>query len=129
MVWYNEKRAIERKQSLEAIDVARAAVDAASDKQANNILLLDIRGVSGFADYFVICSGNSDRQLEAIYEEVEHHLKQSGVMPHHVEGTAGSEWLLMDYGDVIVHIFSAAERDYYKLEQLWSKAVTVVRIQ
>lgn len=114
---------------LESLDVARRAVEAASDKQASDIVLLDARKACSFTDYFVICSGESDRQTRTIYEEVEQVLKKAGVMPYHREGTADSGWLLLDYGDVIVHIFNPAEREYYQLDRLWSEAVPVVRIQ
>jgi len=92
---------------VEALEVAQITVAAASDKQASDIVLLDARGVCSFADYFVICSGESPRQLQSIYDEVEHVLKREGVSPHHFEGTMDSGWMLLDYGDVIVHIFAA----------------------
>ena len=114
---------------LEAIEVARKAVEGASDKQAADIVLLDARGVCSFADYFVICSGESDRQIKTIYEEVEHILKKEGVLPHHAEGTVDSGWLLIDFGDVIVHIFALFEREYYQLDKLWNQAIPIVRIQ
>ena len=114
---------------LEAIEVARKAVEAASDKQAMDIVLLDTRGVCSFADYFVICSGDSERQLKTIYEEIEHILKRGGILPHHHEGTVDSGWLLLDFGEVIVHIFASFEREYYQLDKLWSRANTVVRVQ
>ena len=104
-------------------------VEAASDKQAMDIVLLDTRGVCSFADYFVVCSGDSVRQIQAIYDEVGHILKREGILPHHHEGTIDSGWLLLDYGDVIVHIFAPFEREYYQLDKLWSQAVPVVRIQ
>ena len=104
-------------------------VDAASDKQASNIVLLDVRELAGFTDYFVICSGDSERQLRTIQEEVWGCLKRDGVTPHHQEGTVDSGWLLLDYGDVIVHIFSAAEREHYRLDDLWQEAPTVLRVQ
>ncbi len=104
-------------------------VEAASDKQAADIVLLDSRGICSFADYFVMCSGESSRQINAIYEEVVHSLKKEGVLPHHRDGTVDSGWLLLDYGDVVVNIFAPAERDYYQLDQLWSQAEPVVRIQ
>jgi len=104
-------------------------VEAASDKQASNIVLLDTSAVSDFADYFVICSGDTTRQIEAIRDEVEHVLKREGILPHHYEGTLDSGWLLLDYGDVIVHIFATPEREYYQLDKLWSQASTLVRIQ
>jgi len=92
-------------------------------------VLLDTREVCSFADYFVICSGDSDRQLKTIYEEIEHILKREGVLPHHREGTVDSGWLLLDFGDVIVHILDSVEREYYQLDKLWSRASTVVRVQ
>ena len=104
-------------------------VEAASDKQATDILLLDIHKVCSFADYFVICTGDSDRQIRAIYDEVEHALKRAGILPHHCEGTLDSGWLLLDFRDVIVHIFAPSEREYYQLDKLWSKAIPVLRIQ
>ncbi len=109
--------------------MARKAVEAASDKQAGDIALLDTQKVCSFADYFVICNGDSTRQIRAIYEEVEHALKKAGVSPTHHEGTVDSGWLLIDYGDVIVHIFATLEREYYQLDKLWNQANLVLRIQ
>ncbi len=109
--------------------MAHKAVEAASDKQAIDIVLLDTKGVCSFADYFVICSGDSERQIKTIYEEIGHILKGAGILPHHREGTIGSGWLLIDFGDVIVHIFTPFEREHYQLERLWGQASTVVRIQ
>ncbi len=114
---------------LEPIEIARLAVEAASDKQANDIILLDTRNICGFTDYFVIGSGESDRQLLAVYDEIESRLKKSGVKPLHSEGSAGSGWMLLDYGSVIIHIFSPKEREYYQLEKLWEAANLVVRVQ
>jgi len=116
-------------QLLEALEVARKAVEAASAKQAIDIVLLDTKGVCSFADYFVICSGESERQIKTIYEEIGHILKAAGILPHHHEGTIDSGWLLIDFGDVIVHIFTPFEREYYQLDGLWHQASTVVRIQ
>ena len=104
-------------------------MEAVSDKQASNIVLLDTRSVSSFADYFVICSGDAARQIEAIRGEIEHVLKREGILPHHHEGTVDCGWLLLDYGDVIVHIFAPVEREYYQLDRLWDEASTLVRIQ
>ncbi len=114
---------------MEALEVARRAVEAASDKQAINIALLDIRGICSFADYFVICTGEAERQIKAICDEIEQVLKKEGILPLHREGTLDSGWLLLDFGDVVVHIFAPLERGYYQLDELWSKAVPVVRIQ
>ena len=114
---------------LEAIEVARLAVEIASDKQAGDIVLLDARGVCSYADYFVLCTAETERQTRAVYEEVSQKLKNQGIVPHHYEGTLDSGWLLLDYGDVIMHIFSPAERDYYQFDRLWSDASPVLRIQ
>ncbi len=97
--------------------------------QASDIVLLDARQVCSFADYFVICAGDTGRQVRAIYDEIEQSLKKAGALPHHHEGTMDSGWLLIDYGDVIVHIFSAPEREYYQLDELWSGAEPVLRMQ
>ena len=104
-------------------------MEAASDKQAVDVVLLDARGVCSFTDYLVICSGDSERQIQAIYNEVGHSLKKEGVLPHHHEGTVDSGWLLIDFGSVIVHIFTPFEREYYQLNKLWNQAIPIVRIQ
>ena len=104
-------------------------MEAASNKQAADIALLDAREVCSFADYFVVCSGESERQIRAIYDEIEHILKKEGILPHHAEGTVDSGWLLLDFGGVIVHIFAPFEREYYQLDRLWSQAVQIIRIQ
>lgn len=91
--------------------------------------MLDTRRICSFADYFVICSGDSDRQIEAIREEISKSLKREGVIPHHREGTADSGWVLLDLSGVIVHILSPQQRVYYGLDELWSEATPVVRIQ
>jgi ribosome-associated protein len=103
-------------------------VELASDKQADNVVMLDTRRICSFADYFVICSGDSNRQVEAIREEISKSLKREGVIPHHSEGTADSGWVLLDLGAVIVHILSPQQRDYYGLDELWSEAMPIVRI-
>jgi ribosome-associated protein len=88
-----------------------------------------VREVCSFTDYFVICSGESDRQIRTISDEIEKALKKDRVLPHHREGGTDSGWLLLDYTDVIVHVFDVNERDYYKLDELWQEAKTVLRIQ
>ena len=118
-----------REAFLEALEVAHKAVEAASDKQASDIVLLDVRGVCSFADYFVICTGEVERQIKAIYEEVDHALKKEGILPHRREGALNSGWLLLDFGDVIVHIFASFEREYYQFDELWSTAAPLVRVQ
>ena len=118
-----------REGHLQGDELARKIIDALSDKQAEDILLLDIRGVASFADYFVIATGGVVRQLEAMVEAVDEAVKADGVRPMGREGAATSGWVLLDYGDVIVHLFAPEERAYYDLEGLWHTAVPVVRIQ
>ncbi len=92
-------------------------------------MLLDARGVCSFADYFMICSGESSKQIEAIRDEIGHVLKKEGILPHHYEGKVDSGWLLIDFSRVIVHVFAPWEREHYQLDQLWSQAIPIVRIQ
>ena len=116
--------------SAEALRLARRIVDLASDKQASDIVLLDIRGISLIADYFVICTAGSQRQTAAILKDLgEKVLEDFRRKPLHTEGAADSGWVLLDYGDVIVHIFSPSQRTFYNLEQLWAAATPVVRLQ
>lgn len=110
-------------------EIARAAVDAAANKKADDILLLDLREVTSMADYFVICSASTDRQLKAIVDGIEQELRDDGVRPVHVEGERGSGWVLVDYGDVVCHVLKPEEREYYRLEELWEGAKTLVRMQ
>ena len=114
--------------SLESLELARKVVEAASEKKAGDILMLDAREACSFADYFVICSGETERQIGAICDEVDEALKREGVNLHHREGTIDSGWVLLDFGGVIVHIFAHAEREYYELDRLWARATPVVRI-
>lgn len=104
-------------------------MDVASEKQASDILLLDVRKVVSFADYFVIMSAESRRQMDALADELAEEMKKAGALLHHKEGTTSSGWVLLDFGDVILHVFATETREFYQLEDLWAKAVTVVRIQ
>ncbi len=115
---------------LETQDLARQIVDLASEKQASDIVLLDLRKVSLLADYFVVCSGNSERQINAILDDIVDRVRDTAHRrPLRREGTASSGWVVLDYGDVVVHVFAPTERDYYRLEELWSDASPVVRVQ
>ncbi len=87
--------------------------------------VLDLRGITSFADYFVICSGSNQKQVQAIADEVAIQLKHSGELPISIEGYNQAEWILSDYGDLLVHIFSLKARDYYGLERLWRSAKTI----
>jgi len=119
-----------RREHLEPLDLARSLVAALEDKKAEDILLLDLRGQSIFTDYFVICTGTSERQLGALAEAVaETARKAHRLKAPRTEGHAAGGWLLMDFGSVIVHAFSAAQRRRYKLEELWQEGKIVVRIQ
>ena len=117
-----------RCKTLKSKDTARIAVEAASDKQATDVVMLDVKKICGFADYFVLCSGESDRQLNAIIDSVEDTLASKGVKARSREGAPDSGWVLIDYGDVVVHVFSPEKRGFYDLEDLWAKAVPVVRL-
>lgn len=113
---------------LEAIELAKKIAETAADKQASDVVLLDISRVCSFADYFVICSGDTERQIEAIQEAIDKVLKEEAVSKHHREGSASSGWVLLDIGNIIVHIFAPFEREYYQLESLWGHAPVVVRM-
>lgn len=109
--------------------VALGVAEALADTPAADTVVLDIRELSSFADYFVICSGENERQLRAIQTTTLQRLQEDGVRPHRVEGTAGSGWILIDFGDVIVHVFEATQRAFYRLESLWSEAPTLLTIE
>ena len=103
-------------------------MEFASDKLAEDIVLLDLRRVAPFADYFVIMSAESSRQIQALEEDLTKALKDANIPRHRREGTPASGWVLLDFSDVIVHIFSPEEREYYDLERLWAGAPQVVRV-
>jgi ribosome-associated protein len=111
-----------------ALALAHRIVELAADKKASDIVLLDVRAQTAVADYFVICSGASDRQLAAISDGIVEGTKAGGTPPLSREGDAGSHWLLLDYGSVIVHVMSRPERDYYQLEKLWADAALLVHL-
>jgi len=103
--------------------LARVIADFAADKKAIDIAELDLRGVLGYTDFFVICSGNTDRQTKAIHDGIHYGLKKAhGLLPRPVEGLGEARWILMDYLDVIVHVFTPDAREFYRLEQLWGEA-------
>ena len=115
--------------TLESNELARKVVGIASDRKAEDIVMLDISKVSIIADYFVICSGTSDRQVRAIAREIDEQLGKAGVNPISVEGMNDARWVLMDYGSVLVHVFDPATRAFYQLEQLWAGAQPVLVMQ
>jgi len=118
-----------RKKTLTGLDRARAATEAASDKQASDIILLDLRPTCDFTDYFVICSADSSPQVEAIADGVAQAMSDADARLHHKEGASDSGWMLLDFSDVVVHIFSPEARRLYQLDKVWAEAKTIVRIQ
>ncbi len=114
---------------LEPLDLARRIVELAEDKKAADIVLLDLGELTTLADAFVICSGGSERQISAIADGIVEGLRDERIKPIGREGTSESHWVLLDYGSVIVHVFTPPERDYYELEKHWSGARVVVRVQ
>src|SRR5205807_473084 len=105
-----------------AVPAWLVAVRAAESKKATDIQVLDLTGVASFADYFVICTGANQKQVQAIADEVGLQLKRTGEVPNSMEGYTQGEWVLLDYGDLLVHVFSTRARDYYGLERLWRHA-------
>jgi ribosome-associated protein len=114
--------------SAEAGELAHRIVEVASDKKAVDIVMLRTAEVTTMADYFVICSGRSERQVSALSQAIIDQLREDGVRPLGVEGLGGARWVLIDLGAVIVHVFAPDEREYYGLERLWSNAAEVVRV-
>ena len=100
----------------------KISVRASRAKKGEKLVVLDLRGISSFTDYFVIMHGNSTRQNLALHESIEKELKKEKIMPLSIEGKGGAEWILMDYGSFIVHVFSEKAREYYSLEKLWGDA-------
>jgi ribosome-associated protein len=104
-------------------EIAYAVAGFAGDRKALDIVQLDLKGIIGYTDYFVICSGRSDRQTKAIHDAIHEGMKKEhGILPRRVEGLPGARWILMDYLDVVVHVFTPEAREFYRLEQLWGEA-------
>ena len=114
---------------MEPVDIARRTVEIASDRLAARIVMLDVHHLTSFADYFVLCSGDSERQLRAIADDITARLKAEGIRVLHQEGSPASGWILLDYGPVIVHVFGPEQRQYYQLDELWNQGNAVVTIQ
>ncbi len=104
-------------------EIAEAVLEYAADRKAQDIVQLDLRGIIGYTDYFVICTGRSDRQTKAIHDAIHAGMKKDhDLLPGRVEGLTHGRWILMDYLDVVVHVFTPETREYYRLEQLWGEA-------
>lgn len=127
--------AAEEKVASERVDIpedaaalAHRIVEIASDKKGNDIVMLRTAELTTMADFFVICSGRSDRQVAALSGAIVDELRDEGIRPLGTEGRQSSRWVLLDFGTVIVHVFAPEEREFYGLERLWSQATRVVRI-
>ncbi|WP_026563512.1 ribosome silencing factor [Bacillus sp. UNC41MFS5] len=105
-------------------ELLKIAVKAADDKRAEDILALNMKGISLIADYFIICHGNSDKQVQAIAREIKEKAQEQGCEVKRIEGFDEARWVLIDLGDVVAHVFHRDERSYYKLERLWGDAPT-----
>lgn len=110
---------------LNSLEAAQLSADAADNKKAFDILILDLRSLTYITDYFIICSASNSSQVGAIADGITQALAEAGVHPSHMEGEAEASWILMDYGDIVVHIFDQQTRIYYSLEKLWGDAPRV----
>ena len=110
-------------------DLARAALEEASANLGSDVVLLDTRNVSDFTDFFVIASGETERHIEMMADRIERRIRELGMRRNNREGTGAGGWLLIDFPGFIVHLFSRDTRDFYNLEELWSQATEVVRLQ
>jgi len=108
---------------VSAEQLVEAITGFACDRKATDIVSLDLRGIISYTDFFVICTGRSDRQTKAIADAIHEGMKaEHGILPHRVEGRTEARWILIDYLDVVVHVFTTEAREYYRLEQLWGEA-------
>lgn len=112
----------------DASELAHRIVEIASDKKGSDIVLLRTAELTTMADFFVIMTGRSDRQVQALAGAIVDELRDEGIRPLGTEGRQSARWVLLDYGSVIVHVFAPDEREFYGLERLWSKAIQVVRV-
>lgn len=123
-----EERIAPAAAELQPAELAHRIVEVASDKKGSDIVMLRTAELTTMADFFVICSGRSDRQVQALAGGIVDELRGEGVRPLGIEGQDGGRWVLIDYGAVIVHVFAPDEREYYGLERLWAQATPVVRV-
>jgi ribosome-associated protein len=118
----NKKPRSQEASTVEPEEAVLIAAHAAGEKKATDLVLLDLRTVASFTDFFLICTGASTRPVQAISNVIEETLRENGKRPLHIEGYSSAEWILLDYGDFIVHVFSPASRRFYDLERLWRDA-------
>jgi ribosome-associated protein len=113
----------DKAESIDSAALAERIAEIASDRKAIDIRVLDLRGIVGYTDFFVVCSGNTERQTKAIHDAVYQALKdEEGLLPRRAEGAGEARWILLDYLDCVVHIFTPAAREFYRLENLWGEA-------
>ena len=115
--------------ALDIASIARNAIELASDKQAQNIVLLDVKDISSFTDYMIMLSGSSTRQVQSLGNDIAEKIKKDGLHLHHQERSSNSGWVLLDFGDIVVNVFSEEQRNFYKLEEVWRTGRELVRIQ
>ena len=114
---------------METLELAHSIVDTLEDKKGEDILLLDLKDIAPVSDYFVIASGSSERTLKGLIDAVVEEIRQKHSIKPRVEGKPREGWLLADYGSVVVHVFSHAQRDYYQLDDLWEEAKVLLHVQ
>jgi ribosome-associated protein len=113
---------------LNTLEITRLIIEALEEKKAENIILLDIHEIASFTDYFIICTGSSDRMIDSLADTVLENAKHQADLLGKKEGQASSGWVLVDFGDIIVQLFSPDQRDYYRLEQLWEKGKILLHV-
>jgi ribosome-associated protein len=107
-------------------EIALLAAEAAEDKKAKAVKILEVKDLTSIADYFVICSGNSETQVNAIANGIEEDLKEKDIVPQKIAGSQESQWILLDYADIIIHVFHKDKRKYYEIERLWADAKEIL---
>jgi ribosome-associated protein len=112
-----------KRESNDSRERALLCANAALEKKAKELVILNVREISAFADHFILCSGTSDRQVRAVASAIQENLKKAGILPLGVEGEDAGRWILLDYDDVIIHVFLESVRTFYDLERLWSGAI------
>lgn len=115
--------------SLNTLDLARDIVRALEDKKGEDIVLLDLKGIVSFTEYFILCTGTSARMLEALADSLIESIRKQHKRKGRTEGEARDGWLVVDYGEIVVHLFSPDQREYYQLEELWDKGKILLRVQ
>jgi ribosome-associated protein len=111
-----------RKKGIDSRARALMCINASLERKAKNLVILNVSQISAFADYFILCSGTSDRQVRAVAASIQENLKKADILPMGVEGDEAARWILLDYDDVIIHVFLESARTFYDLERLWSEA-------